>query len=114
MNGLSNKIQGFINDVAASVAIIARDDAGKPIIIACNERFFQMLGGLPAFERNFPMSLDAIVPDYARREFHEKANECFDTGVAQELEQAYDRRNETRWWRLSNVNRVFYFSVSNL
>jgi diguanylate cyclase (GGDEF)-like protein/PAS domain S-box-containing protein len=39
--------------------------------------------------------------DHARHELRKKLQECFDSGVPQELEQAYDLREGTRWWRLS-------------
>ena len=47
------------------------------------------------------MSFDATVPRYAWRELREKVNECFNSGAAQELEQAYDLKDGTHWWPLS-------------
>lgn len=49
----------------------------------------------------FPFALDALVPSYARREIRAKLQECFLKGVPQELEQAYDLKDGTHWWRLS-------------
>ena len=60
-----------------------------------------MTGGRTAVARRFPVPFDATVPRYAWRELREKVNECFNSGVAQELEQAYDLRDGTHWWRLS-------------
>jgi diguanylate cyclase (GGDEF)-like protein/PAS domain S-box-containing protein len=51
--------------------------------------------------RRFPASFDLLMPSYARHELRKKLLECFDTGHAQELEQAYDLREGTHWWRLS-------------
>jgi diguanylate cyclase (GGDEF)-like protein/PAS domain S-box-containing protein len=97
----SNKVQEFINEVATSVAIVERDWEGRIVVSACNEAFFQMTGGRTAFARRFPVPFDALVPRYAWRELREKVTECFTSGVAQELEQAYDLRDGTHWWRLS-------------
>ena len=97
----SNKLQEFIDEIATSVAIIERDWEGKIVVSACNEGFFQMTGGRTAVSRRLPVSFDATVPRYAWRELREKVNECFNSGVAQELEQAYDLRDGTHWWRLS-------------
>ena len=101
MTEWSNRMQEFINEVAASVAIIERDWEGKIIVSACNESFFQMTGGRTAVARRFPVPFDATVPRYAWRELREKVIECFNSGVAQELEQAYDLKDGTHWWRLS-------------
>jgi PAS domain S-box-containing protein len=94
-------IQEFINEVATSVAIVERDWEGKIVVSACNEGFFQMTGGRTAVARRFPVPFDAMVPRYAWRELREKVNECFSSGSAQELEQAYDLKDGTHWWRLS-------------
>jgi len=101
-NGL-HQVQEFVDGIAASVAIVARGEAGELIVPACNESFFGMAGarrGTPG-ARSFPIALDALVPSYARHELREKLLECFDSGVAQELEQAYDLKDGTHWWRLS-------------
>ncbi len=50
---------------------------------------------------SFPIPFDTTIPSYARREFREKIQECFNSGIAQELEQAYDLKDGTHWWRLS-------------
>jgi diguanylate cyclase (GGDEF)-like protein/PAS domain S-box-containing protein len=101
MSTWPNKIQEFINEIATSVAMIERDEQGKIVVSACNSGFFQMTGGRPAVARRFPAPFDAMVPRYAWRELHEKINDCFNSGVPQELEQAYDFRDGTHWWRLS-------------
>ncbi|HEY0264990.1 MAG TPA: diguanylate cyclase [Granulicella sp.] len=97
----SHKLQEFVDGIAASVAVVAYDEANALLVSACNDVFFDMTGGRPSGVRHFPMPLDSIVPSYARREFREKVQECFRTGVAQELEQAYDLKDGTHWWRLS-------------
>lgn len=101
MTDWSSWIQEFISEVATSVAIIERDWEGKIVVSACNEGFFQMAGGRTAVARRFPVPFDAMVPRYAWRELRDKVNECFSSGCAQELEQAYDLKDGTHWWRLS-------------
>jgi len=100
MKERSGSIQEFIDGIAASVAIVGRDASGRLVVSACNEDFLRMTGGQPAIARRFPVEFDAMVPSYARRELREKINECFSSGIAQELEQAYDLRDGTHWWRL--------------
>ncbi len=95
------KLQEFVDGIAASVAVVGHDEANVLIIAACNEGFFEMTGGRPAGIHSFPVPFDSVVPSYARREFREKIQECFSTGVAQEFEQAYDLKDGTHWWRLS-------------
>ncbi|SMG56398.1 sensor domain-containing diguanylate cyclase [Paraburkholderia susongensis] len=95
------RIRELVDEIAASVATIGRDERGQFVISACNDQFIQMTGGRPGSIRSFPAPLDTLVPNYARTEFRQKIHECFDSGVAQELEQAYDLRDGTHWWRLS-------------
>jgi diguanylate cyclase (GGDEF)-like protein/PAS domain S-box-containing protein len=101
MAELSSRIQEFVDGIEASVAVVGHDDAKSLIVTACNQGFFDMAGGRPEGSRSLPVLLDSIVPSYTRREFREKIQECFVTGVAQELEQAYDLMDGTHWWRLS-------------
>lgn len=101
MTDWSSSIQELVDGIAASVAVVGRDEARALVVVACNDDFFEMTGGRPSGARKFPVSLDTMVPSYARREFREKIQECFNTGVAQELEQAYDLKDGTHWWRLS-------------
>jgi diguanylate cyclase (GGDEF)-like protein/PAS domain S-box-containing protein len=102
MSDWSNRIQEFVDSIAASVAVVARDKAGSLLVPACNQNFFDMTGGRPLGIYGFPLPFDALVPSYARHEFREKVKECFDSGVAQEFEQAYDLKVDgTHWWRLS-------------
>jgi PAS domain S-box-containing protein len=96
-----SRIQDFVNGIAASVAVVGHDNTGALVVSACNEIFFEMTGGRPAGVRCFPTPFDTLVPSYARREFRDRIQECFNTGIAQELEQAYDLRSGTQWWRLS-------------
>ncbi len=101
MTEWSSRIQEFVDGIAASVAVIGHDQADVLIVSACNEHFFEMTGGRPAGVHSFPVPFDTTIPSYARREFREKIQECFNSGIAQELEQAYDLRDGTHWWRLS-------------
>ncbi len=94
-------IQQFVDGIAASVAVVGREEAGDLVVTACNDSFFGMSGGRRGNVRGFPIALDLLLPSYARHDFRRKLLECFDTGVAQELEQAFDLREGTRWWRLS-------------
>jgi diguanylate cyclase (GGDEF)-like protein/PAS domain S-box-containing protein len=96
-----SRIQEFVGGIAASVAVVARDPAGALVVTSCNDTFFAMTGGRGPGVDGFPTPFDALLPSYARQEFRGKIRQCFDTGVAQELEQAYDLRDGTHWWRLS-------------
>ena len=97
----STRIQEFVDEIAASVAVVGHDEAGALVVTACNENFFDMTDGRGVGVGNPPIPFDAVLPSYARHEFREKLQECFNSGVAQELEQAYDLRDGTHWWRLS-------------
>ncbi|ADG19266.1 sensor domain-containing diguanylate cyclase [Paraburkholderia atlantica] len=91
----------IVDEIAASVAIIGRDERGQLLVSACNDQFMQMTGGKRNSIKSFPASFDTLIPNYARTEFRQKLSECFESGVARELEQAYDLRDGTHWWRLS-------------
>lgn len=95
------EIQHFVDGIASSVSVVAPSAAGEYVVVACNEHFFDMVGGRRTTTRRFPFVLDALIPSYARRELRTKIEECLETGLAQEIEQAYDFRNSTHWWRLS-------------
>jgi diguanylate cyclase (GGDEF)-like protein/PAS domain S-box-containing protein len=97
----SSRIQELVDGIAASVAVVGRDAMGALIIAACNDDFFEMTGGRPAGVHKFPVPFDTMMPSYARREFRACIQECFQNGVAHELEQAYDLKDGTHWWRLS-------------
>jgi diguanylate cyclase (GGDEF)-like protein/PAS domain S-box-containing protein len=103
MNDRSDQLQEFVDGIAASVAIVGRGNAGELVVTACNEGFIEMTGGRRGGigVRSFPTALDTLMPSYARLDLRTKLQECFTSGVAQELEQAYDLREGTRWWRLS-------------
>lgn len=102
MSDWSNRLQEFVDNIAASVAVVARDKTGSLFVPACNQNFFDMTGGRPLGASGFPLDLDTLVPSYARHEFRKNVKECFDSGVAQEFEQAYDLKADgTHWWRLS-------------
>ncbi|WP_020200498.1 MULTISPECIES: sensor domain-containing diguanylate cyclase [Cupriavidus] len=96
-----NTIQEFVDGIAASVAVIGHDESGRLMVPACNDGFIQMTGGKRVGMRAFPVPFDTLIPNYARHEFRQKLQECFTSGIAQELEQAYDLRDGTHWWRLS-------------
>lgn len=103
MNGRTDQLQEFVDGIAASVAIVGHGNAGELVVSACNDGFFDMTGGRRGGVgvRSFPIALDTLMPSYARHDLRKKLQECFTSGVAQELEQAYDLREGTRWWRLS-------------
>ncbi|MBV9275365.1 MAG: diguanylate cyclase [Verrucomicrobia bacterium] len=101
MSEWSSRLQEFVNGIAASVAVVSHHDSGALDISACNEIFFEMTGGRPLGVHNFPLPFDSMVPSYARRELRERLQECFSSGTAQELEEAFDLRDGTHWWRLS-------------
>ena len=97
----SSRIQELVDGIAASVAVVGCDETGALVLTACNDDFFEMTGGRPSGVHKFPVPFDATVPSYARREFRDRVLECFENGVAEELEQAYDLKDGTHWWRLS-------------
>lgn len=101
MNDWLGRIQEFVDGIAASVAIVGRGESGELLVSACNEGFIDMTGGRRGGLRRFPVPLDTLMPSYARHELRRKLQECFSSGIAQELEQAYDLREGTHWWRLS-------------
>jgi diguanylate cyclase (GGDEF)-like protein/PAS domain S-box-containing protein len=101
MSDTINKIQEFVDSISASVALVGRDASGQLVFSACNEQFFEMTGGHRVTMKGAPIPFDAIIPNYARHSFHDKVIECFNSGIPQELEQAYDLRDGTHWWRLS-------------
>ena len=97
----SARVQEFVDGISASVAVVRHDEKGALVVSACNERFFDMTGGRGAGVDDMPTPFDSVLPSYARHDFRQKLQECFSSGVAQELEQAYDLRDGTHWWRLS-------------
>lgn len=97
----SSRIREFVDEIAASVAVVGREEPRQLNVLACNNEFLQMTGSRHGGLRSFPIPFDSLVPNYARGEFRQKLQECFDSGVPQELEQAYDLRDGTHWWRLS-------------
>jgi diguanylate cyclase (GGDEF)-like protein/PAS domain S-box-containing protein len=103
MSNRLRQLQEFVDGIAASVAIVGREDAGELVVSACNESFFDMAGARRGGTgtRSFPIPLDTLIPSYARHDLRVKLQECFTSGVAQELEQAYDLKEGTHWWRLS-------------
>ncbi|WP_024513203.1 sensor domain-containing diguanylate cyclase [Bradyrhizobium sp. ARR65] len=100
MDDESHRIQEFVDGIAASVAVVGRKE-GELVVTACNDAFFGMSGGRRGNIRGFPVAFDLLLPSYARHELRRKLLECFETGTAQELEQAYDLKEGTHWWRLS-------------
>ena len=96
----STWFQEFVDLFVASVAVVGHNEEGALVILACNEGFFDMTGGRGAGVDKPPVAFDAVLPSYARNEVRKKLEECFASGAAQELEQAYDLRDGTHWWRL--------------
>jgi diguanylate cyclase (GGDEF)-like protein/PAS domain S-box-containing protein len=103
MNDRTDQLQEFVDGIAASVAIVGHGETGELVVSACNQNFFDMTGGRRGGVgvRNFPVALDTLMPSYARHDLRRKLQECFTSGIAQELEQAYDLSDGTQWWRLS-------------
>lgn len=101
MDDWSTRIQEFVDGIASSVAIIGRSAEGGLVVTACNADFFGMAGGRPPMTRGFPVSLDAVVPSYVRRELRGQLLKCFETGEPEEIELAFDLKDGTHWWRLT-------------
>lgn len=100
MDRIGEELQDFMNGIAASVALILVNDDGLAVS-SCNEIFFDMMGAKRNSIHRYPFSLEAIVPNYARRELRLAVINCLADGVSHELEQAYDLKDGTHWWRLS-------------
>lgn len=113
MNDRYSQLQEFVDGIEASVAIVGCGESGELMVSACNGEFFEMAGGRRggAGARSFPIVLDTLLPSYARHDLRKKLQECFASGVPQELEQAYDLREGTRWWRLSL--KPFRFAIES-
>lgn len=101
MSGWPDKSQEFVDGITIGVAIVGRDARGEFVVTACNNEFFQMAGGARTVMQTFPIPFDTLIPKHARLEFREKLQKCFNSDGVQDLEQAYDLREGTRWWRLS-------------
>jgi PAS domain S-box-containing protein len=97
----STQVQEFADSLLASIAVVGHDEDGALVVSACNESFFSMTGGRGVGIDSPPIPFDAVLPSYARHDIRKKLEECFGSGTAQELEQAYDLRDGTHWWRLS-------------
>lgn|GEM_PF-431256 len=101
MSEWTTRMQELVDGIAASVAAVTRNENGELVVSACNDLFFEMTGGRHVGARDLPIAFDSVVPSYARREFRAALMECLNTGVPQELEQAYDLKDGTHWWRMT-------------
>ncbi|MDR5646438.1 sensor domain-containing diguanylate cyclase [Burkholderia cenocepacia] len=90
-----------MDDIAICVAMIGLDESKNLIVTACNNQFFQLMGGATADTQAFPIPLDALMTDSAPPWFREKLCECFASGRPQDPEQRHDFREGRQWWRLS-------------
>ncbi len=112
-----DSIQCFIDGVAASIAVLEKEDQ-QHMVIACNQHFYEMFGGGSALTRKTPFLLKDLIPRYNRSEFTDKVDECFAKGEPLEFEQAYDLREGTCWWRIllkpivDNSEKVFRLLVT--
>ena len=98
---LLEHLQTVVDSIEASVAVLARRQRDELVVTTCNQHFFGMFGGRREVTRSFPFPVEALVPRYARREFRRAAIDCLEDGKPRELEQAYDLKGGTQWWRLS-------------
>lgn len=101
MSDWADRIQEFVDSIASSVAVVGRSESNELVVTACNEKFLEMVGCRRSAVLVAPFFLDAVVPSYARGELRGKIQECFQSGTAQEIEQAFDLKDGTHWWRLS-------------
>lgn len=101
MDGWAEQMKEVVDGIASSVAIVRRGEGNDLLVTACNDKFLEMVEGSRARARGFPFLLDDIIPSYARRELGGKIHECLDSLDPQEIEQAYDLRDGSHWWRLS-------------
>lgn len=101
MGDWKDKIQEFVCSIGSCAAVVSISTASGLQVVACNEDFFDMVGGRRPGHEVFPFSLESAVPSYARQRLRAGILECLRSGESQEFEQALDIKGETRWWRLS-------------
>ncbi|WP_323047830.1 diguanylate cyclase [Paraburkholderia sp.] len=89
-----------MDDIALCVAVIELDERKSLIVTACNDTFFQLMGGAVADTQAFPIPFDALIAHSASREFREKLLACFACAGPQKAE-THEFREGRQWWRLS-------------
>jgi len=95
------QVQAFVDGVGASIAMLERDENKLDNVIACNNFFSQMFGGVSRLTETTPFMLKDLIPRYNRMEFMDQVNQCFTEQIPLEFQQAFDSKNGTRWWRIS-------------
>lgn len=98
---VQQQTQQFVDGIAASVAMVERDEQNHDLVVACNQHFSEMFGGGTQLTKTPPFLLKDLIPRYNRLEFLDKVSSCFSDGEPLEFEQAYDLKAGTQWWRLS-------------
>lgn len=101
MSEWSEEPNQVMNDGAICVAVIGFDESRNLVVSACNNPFFQLMGGADADKQTFPIPFDTLISDSAPHQFREKLLACFASGDQQEPERTHDFREGRQWWRLS-------------
>jgi len=91
------KLQQMVEAIHASVAVVEQHD-DEFIILACNERFKEMLGETPPLTPY--CSLNTILVTSVANTLMRFLPEVFNTDEPIELEQAFERGQKSKWWRL--------------
>ncbi len=87
----------MVDAIHASVAVVEQHEH-EYIILACNERFKKMLGENPPFTPY--CSLNSILVTSVANTLLRFLPEVFDTDEPVELEQAFEKGQQSNWWRL--------------
>lgn len=91
------KLQEMVEAIHASVAVVEQHEH-EYIILACNERFKKMLGESPPFTPY--CSLNDILVTSVANTLLRFLPQVFDTDEPLELEQAFEKGQKSKWWRL--------------
>ena len=91
------KLQEMVDSIHASVAVVEQQDH-EFIILACNKRFKKMLGDNPPLAPY--SSLNSILITSVANTLLRFLPEVFNTDEPLELEQAFEKGQKSKWWRL--------------
>ncbi|WP_394147190.1 PAS domain S-box protein [Shewanella atlantica] len=90
-------LQHMVDAIHACVAVVEQHK-DEFIILACNERFKEMLGETPSFKPY--SSLNSILCRSVTNTLLTFLPQVFISGEPLELEQAFEQGEKSNWWRL--------------
>jgi diguanylate cyclase (GGDEF)-like protein/PAS domain S-box-containing protein len=98
-NANAEELSSIVHAISASVAVLGCGGKEAHQILACNDRFRDMLGlndgnGAGQHFRD-------VVPRYAWPDFEKNLEDTTASRIPLEIEQAYDIDRKTRWWRIN-------------